>query len=156
MNVIGGDLGTHGGLAIVAVEDGAAPRLVDAIDVPVIGEGAKGRIDAIAIRAWVDKHDVAHAYLERAQAAPGQGASNGFKYGRAVGSIETAIALSGIAATIVEPSAWRKFHQLRGGDKEPSRQRALRLFPAAHALLARKKDHARATAALIAFYGAKP
>jgi len=114
MNVIGGDLGTHGGLAVVAIEDGAAPRLVDAIDVPVIGEGAKGRIDAIAIRAWVDKHDVAHAYLERAQAAPGQGTSNGFKYGRAVGSIETAIALSGIAATIVEPSAWRKFHCAAG------------------------------------------
>jgi hypothetical protein len=37
-----------------------------------------------------------------------------------------------------------------GGDKETSRQRALQLFPTAHALLARKKDHGRAEAALIA------
>jgi hypothetical protein len=36
------------------------------------------------------------------------------------------------------------------GDKEIARQRALQLFPAAHALLARKKDHQRAEAALIA------
>ena len=35
-----------------------------------------------------------------------------------------------------------------------ARQRALQLFPAAHALLARKKDHGRAEAALIALAGA--
>jgi hypothetical protein len=52
--------------------------------------------------------------------------------------------------TIVEPSGWKKFHQLRGGDKEGGRQRALMLFPAAHTLLARKKDHGRAEACLIA------
>jgi len=39
------------------------------------------------------------------------------------------------------------------GDKEAGRQRALQLFPAAHALLAHKKDHGRAEAALIACYG---
>jgi crossover junction endodeoxyribonuclease RuvC len=49
----------------------------------------------------------------------------------------------------------KKFHGLRGGDKEGSRQRALQLFPAAHALLARKKDHGRAEASLIALFGAK-
>ena len=61
-------------------------------------------------------------------------------------------AVSGGCA-IVEPTAWKKFHQLRGGDKESARQRALQLFPAAHALLARKKDHGRAEAALIALAG---
>jgi hypothetical protein len=34
--------------------------------------------------------------------------------------------------------------------KEASRQRALQLFPAAHAMLARKKDNGRAEAALMA------
>jgi hypothetical protein len=38
MIVVGIDPGIRGGLAIVAVEDGAAPRLVAAIDVPVIGD----------------------------------------------------------------------------------------------------------------------
>jgi len=50
---------------------------------------------------------------------------------------------------------WKKFHQLRGGDKEAARQRALQLFPAAHALLARKKDHGRGEASLIALFGAQ-
>jgi hypothetical protein len=33
-----------------------------------------------------------HAYIERAQAMPKQGASSGFKYGRAVGAIEATLA----------------------------------------------------------------
>ena len=39
--------------------------------------------------------------------------------------------------------------RLPGKDKEAARQRALQLFPRQHALLARRKDHGRAEAALI-------
>ncbi len=60
------------------------------------------------------------------------------------------IACCEVPLTIIEPTAWKKFHGLHGGDKELSRQRALQLFPSAHALLTRKKDHGRAEAALIA------
>jgi crossover junction endodeoxyribonuclease RuvC len=155
MIVAGIDPGIHGGLAIVVVENGAAPRLVEAIDVPVVGTNAKERVDVIAIRAWFSKHDVQHAFIERAQALPKQGSSSGFKYGRAVGAIEAAIALSGIPVTIVDPSVWKRFWGLPGKDKESSRQKALQLFPAAHAALERKKDHGRAEATLIALYGAK-
>jgi crossover junction endodeoxyribonuclease RuvC len=140
-------------VTVVAVEDGVAPRLVEAVDVPVIGTNAKERVDAIAIRAWISKHDIQHAFIERAQAMPKQGSSSGFKYGRAVGAIEAAIALSGIPVTIVEPSVWKRFHKLPGKEKEASRQRALEIFPASHALLARKLDHGRAEAALVALYG---
>jgi hypothetical protein len=35
--------------------------------------------------------------------------------------------------TIGEPSKWKKFHGLHGGDKEGGCQRALQLFPTAHA-----------------------
>jgi crossover junction endodeoxyribonuclease RuvC len=62
------------------------------------------------------------------------------------------IALCGILMTIIEPIAWKKFHGLRGGEKEAG-QRALQLFPAAHGMLARRKDHGRAEAALIALAG---
>jgi crossover junction endodeoxyribonuclease RuvC len=86
---------------------------------------------------------------------PKQGASSGFKYGRATGALEGVLACCEIPMTIVEPSVWKKFHQLRGGDKEAARQRALQLFPAAHALLARKKDHGRGEASLIALFGAQ-
>jgi crossover junction endodeoxyribonuclease RuvC len=150
-SILGVDPGIRGGLAIAAVDaNGAAPRLIDAIDIPVAGVGAKERVDVLAIRSWITSHAPQHALIERAQAMPKQGASSGFKYGRAVGAIEAAIACCEIPLTVVEPSVWKKFHQLRGGDKEAGRQRALQLFPAAHALLARKKDHGRAEAALIA------
>ena len=84
---------------------------------------------------------------------PRQGASSGFKFGRGCGALEATIQLLELPMTIVEPTAWKKFYQLRGGDREASRQRALQLFPAAHALLARRKDHGRAEAALIALAG---
>jgi crossover junction endodeoxyribonuclease RuvC len=150
MEILGVDPGIHGGLAIVTLSDDAAPQLVDAIDIPVIGVGAKERVDVIAIRSWIVLHRPQHALIERAQAMPKQGASSGFKFGRATGSLESVIVCCEIPLTIVEPSAWKKFHQLRGGDKEGGRQRALQLFPSAHALLARKRDHGRAEAALIA------
>jgi crossover junction endodeoxyribonuclease RuvC len=154
VKILGIDPGIKGGLAIITVDDCAAPRLIDAIDIPVTGTGAKERVDAIAIRAWIVSHKPQHAYIERAQAMPKQGASSGFKYGRAIGAIEAMLAGCEIPMTVVEPSVWKKYHRLRGGDKEGGRQRALQLFPAAHALLARRKDHGRAEASLIALYGA--
>ena len=84
---------------------------------------------------------------------PRQGIASAFKYGRATGAIEAVIACCEIAITIVEPAVWKKAYHLRGGDKEGARQRALELFPSAHALLARKKDHGRAEASLIALHG---
>jgi hypothetical protein len=126
-----------------------------AFDIPTAGTGAKERIDVLAVHAWIIQHAPQYAFVERAQAMPGQGASSGFKYGRAVGALEAAVTCCGIPLTIVEPSMWKKFHGLHGADKEPSRQKALMLFPAAHALLARRKDHGRAEAALIALFGAK-
>jgi crossover junction endodeoxyribonuclease RuvC len=156
MNILGVDPGIRGGLAIVSIDaNGGAPILIDAIDIPVAGVGAKERVDALAIRTWILQHAPQHALIERAQAMPQQGASSGFKYGRAVGAIEGVIACCEVPLTIIESTAWKKFHQLRGGDKETGRQRALQLFPAAHALLARKKDHGRGESALIAFYGLK-
>jgi crossover junction endodeoxyribonuclease RuvC len=148
--ILGVDAGIRGGLAIVATGANAVPCLVDAIDIPIAGVGAKERVDVLAIRKWVLLHNPEHAYVERAQAMPKQGASSGFKYGRAVGAIEAVIACCAIPLTLVEPSMWKKFHQLRGGDKESGRQRALQLFPTAHELFARKRDHGRAEAALIA------
>ena len=152
MKICGVDPGIHGGLAIVDIIDGATPRLIDAVDIPTVGTGAKERVDSIALAAWIKSHQPDHAMIERAQAMPKQGASSGFKFGRAAGAIEATIACSGIPITVIEPSFWKKHHGLLGqrGDKEASRQRALQLFPTGHDLLARKKDHGRAEAMLIA------
>jgi Holliday junction resolvasome RuvABC endonuclease subunit len=157
MKILGADGGIRGGLAIVDIVDGAAPHLLDAIDIPVAGVGAKERVDVLSVRTWIETHRPDHAVIERAQAMPRQGASSGFKYGRAVGAVEATMTLCNIPLTIVEPSAWKKFHNLHKAPgqtatevKEASRQRALQLFPAAHRLLSRRMDHGRAEAALIA------
>jgi predicted transcriptional regulator len=143
-------------LAVVEITDGAAPVLVECIDVPVVGTGAKERVDVAAIRNFIDQHKPIRALIERSQAMPKQGASSGFKYGRATGAIEAAITLCSIPVEIIEPSAWKRFWRLPGKDKESGRQKALQLFPSAHALLALKRHHNRAEASLIALYGAKP
>jgi crossover junction endodeoxyribonuclease RuvC len=103
----------------------------------------------LALRAWIQNHRP-DAVIERGQAMPRQGAPIGFKYGRGCGAIEAVVLCCEISMTIIEPSMWKKSHHLRGGDKESARQLAIQLFPAAHALLARKMDHGRAEAALIA------
>jgi crossover junction endodeoxyribonuclease RuvC len=157
MKILGADGGIRGGLAVIDVVDGAAPQLLDAIDIPTAGVGAKERVDVLAIRDWILARQPVHAVIERAQAMPRQGASSGFKYGRAVGAIEATIALCNIPLTIIEPTAWKKFHGLHKAPgqtatevKETSRQHALQLFPAAHRLLSRRMDHGKAEAALIA------
>jgi crossover junction endodeoxyribonuclease RuvC len=145
---LGADCGLSGALAIVETFNGV-PTLIDAIDMPSVGTGAKARVDIIAAAAWIAKHSPSTAYVERAQAFPGQGASSGFSYGRAVGALEAAIVLCSIPMILVEASVWKRRLHLPGKDKEAARQRALQLFPAQHALLARKKDHGRAEAALL-------
>lgn len=154
MKVLGVDPGIRGGLALVELS-GAMPVIVDAIDSPVIGTGAKERVDVIAIRKWIEHHRPDLALIERAQAMPKQGASSGFKYGRATGSLEAAIILSAVPLELVEPSMWKRALRLPGKDKEAARQRALEVFPTARSLLTRKKDHGRAEAALIALFGLK-
>ena len=160
MLYLGADPGLSGGLAVVAVTDRTAtpivaPALVEAIDIPVTGTGAKERVDVAAIRDFIDQHRPTYALIERAGAHPGQGVSSTFKFGRATGAIEAAIALCAVPMEIVEPSVWKKFYKLPGKDKEAARQRAIQLFPNAHAMLARKGWHGRAEASLIALYGAE-
>ena len=155
MKILGIDPGAvSGGCAIVETHDGVAPQLVDTIDLPIIGVKAKQRIDVLALHNWVQQHRPDHAFIERGQAHPHQGASSGFKFGRGCGAVETVVQLLEIPMTIIEASVWkRKFH-LRGGDKESGRQLAIQLFPGSHALFARKKDHGKSDACLIALYGA--
>ena len=56
--------------------------------------------------------------------------------------------------TIIEPST-RNSTTFTVVTKSPLGQRALQLFTNAHAMFARKKDHGRAEAALIALAGNK-
>jgi crossover junction endodeoxyribonuclease RuvC len=156
--ILGVDPGIHGGLAIVHAvihANTATVLLHDAVDIPTVGTGAGERVDVTAVCTWIGQHRPTMALIERAQALPAQGASSGFKYGRAVGALEAAIVTCEVPIEIIEPATWKRFFRLPGKDKERSRQRAIQLFPAAHAMLARKRDHGRAEAALIALYGVR-
>lgn len=148
MRILGIDPGISGAYAVL--EDG---RLIDAQDIPISGSGAKKRVNVNLFASLISVYGARWAFIERAQAMPKQGASSGFLYGRAVGALEASVELSNIAFEVVEASKWKRHFALKGGDKESARQKALWIFPDAHELLARKKDHQRAEAALIALYG---
>ena len=94
---LGIDPGHSGALAVVEIIGGVA-ALIDALDMPVAGTNAKARVDAIAAAEWITQHAPSAAFVERAQAFPGQGASSGFLYGRAAGAIETVVVLCRRAA----------------------------------------------------------
>lgn len=153
MILIGIDPGLSGALAAVEAAGEGRPRFIDVIDIPTIGEKAKQRVDVLGVMDWIRSVKADHAAIERAQAMPDQGASSGFKYGRAVGALETCVIGLLIPHTIVEASSWKRALGLIGQDKEGSRQRAIALFPEARDKLARKLDHNRAESILIARFG---
>jgi Holliday junction resolvasome RuvABC endonuclease subunit len=153
MILLGIDPGLAGGLAAVGFVSDRRAQLLEAIDIPTTGEKAKRRVDVGLVLGFIQRHAPAHAFIERAQAFKDQGSSSGFIYGRAVGALEACIDGMQVPLTVIEPTAWKKAHALIKTGKEDSRQRALRLFPEGGTFLARKMDHGRAEAALIAWYG---
>ncbi len=162
--IMGIDPGINGGLGLLEA-DGDKLRVLDAIDMPTIGESSKREIDVLAAIKWLKHWNPDHVYLEYVNAMPsipganGQrrdmGAASAFKMGFIAGQIRTCVVGCKIPFTVVTSGKWKKALGLPGGaaNKEASRQLALRLFPDAHNLLARKRDEARAEAILIARYG---
>lgn len=161
MRVLGIDAGVTGGCA---VWDTDARSVVSAIHVPMMGEGASQEINAPELRNWIRSTKPDRAYIERAQAMPrlrdkksgkviGQGASSAFKYGGIYFGLRAIVLCCDVPLEKVEAPAWKKYHNLKGGSKEDSRQRALLLVPTASALIARKMDDGVAEAILIAIYG---
>lgn len=72
---------------------------------------------------------------------------------RSRGIVECACDIARLPIIWVQPATWKKRFGLLKKDKDESRQVALRLMPARKADLARKKDHNRAEALLLARYG---
>jgi hypothetical protein len=164
--ILGIDPGLNGGLALVAGPLNRQ-RLINAIDVPTVGEETKKRVDVHAVLAFIQATPPDEAYIERAGLMPDQNVAAGGIYMRAAGYLECCVVGLDIPIHIIESGSWKRVHGLygiKGRDglkmqtsqvKEASRQKALQLFPAAAAFMARKKDHGRAEAALIAAYGLK-
>jgi crossover junction endodeoxyribonuclease RuvC len=148
--VLGVDPGIFGGLVILGSDGTEFSLLVDAIDIPTIDTDAGGSADVALVRDWIPLHRPTFALIECAQAMPSLGAS-----WIQIRPDPDAIVLSAVPIEIGEHSGWKNHFCLSGKDKKRTRQRALELFPGSHGLLACKRDHGRAEAALIALYGLK-
>jgi crossover junction endodeoxyribonuclease RuvC len=140
------------GAACVIESVGGAVMLLSVIDIPVIGEGPRRRLDAVTFSRWLAEHSPTHAFVENGRAMPRQGVSSMFRFGRICGALEGVIAARGVPLTMVEPATWKK-HLHLNSSKEDCRARAIQLLPSAAGELQRVKDHNRAEAILLGFYG---
>ena len=144
------DPGLSGAAAVLEQINGTVV-LINVIDLPIMGEGAKRRLDAITFARWLFDHAPSHAYIENARAMPKQGVTSMFRYGRVAGAIEGTVAACRIPMTLIEPASW-KHHLKLNSSKEDCRARAIQLLPSAAGELQRVKDHHRAEAILLGFY----
>lgn len=72
---------------------------------------------------------------------------------RSRGIVEGVLDCLRLDGKVVQPQTWKRFYGLLGKQKDESRLTALALYPCASSHLARKKDHNRAEALLIAHWG---
>lgn len=153
---IGIDPGLDGAIAVLD-EYGKDIMLADTPTIQIaVARGTKREYDMPGLvklltflPPWNGVHAM-HAVLEESQPMPRQGVRSMFTVGVGFGIWLSALAFAGIPYTRVRPAVWKRALNLRGKDKEASRLRAQQLFP--HASLARKKDHGRAEALLLAWY----
>ena len=150
--IIGIDPGLSGAVAVLA-PDGA---LVALWDVPVLtlrtSRGTRQEYDVPGLvrllAPYTDSQP--HVLIEEAQAMPGQGTRSMFTIGLGFGVWLGILGALGLAHTRIRPAVWKRRLRLTS-DKEQARLRAMQLFPRAD--LRRKRDHGRAEALLLAWYG---
>jgi len=102
-------------------------------------------------RVPIQKPDL--VIIEYQQAIPPSGAASMFKLGSAYGSLVTFFQTRGWSVEIVRPRVWKQRAGLVGEDKNASRGKAKMPFPDVELPLV--KDHNKADALLIAYYGSE-
>lgn len=160
---IGIDPGLTGAIAVI---DGL--KLLALHDMPVMtkpGGGAKvkNQIDpmglAEVLRDIALQHEVEGVVLEQVSTMPKQGVASNASLMHSFGIIEGVVAWLKVPTLLVKPQQWKKAAGLQMSSQLTDSQKksaslalARRLFPGAS--LDRVKDHGRAEALLIAYYGA--
>ena len=151
MKIAAIDPGLTGAACILEQINGAV-TMISVIDLPTAGEGAKRRLDAVTFASWLNSYGPTHVFIENARAMPRQGVTSMFRYGRVAGAVEGVVAAQLIPLSLIEPATWKR-HLRLNSNKEDCRARALQLLPSAASELQRVKDHHRAEAILLGFYG---
>jgi crossover junction endodeoxyribonuclease RuvC len=126
------------------------PSRISVDDVPVAG----GEINGYELARLIKIHRPTLAVVEKVGAMPGNGGVSMFNFGRAYGDVRGVISALDVPMHFVTPQKWKKHFGLTS-DKEQSRLRAIRTFPAVADSFKLKKHDGRAEAALLALYGAE-
>jgi crossover junction endodeoxyribonuclease RuvC len=125
-------------------------------DMPVAVAGAGTRKEVVALYVGDIIRDVAPdaCFIERVNAMPGQGVSSVFSFGRSYGLVLGALGALRVPVHLVSPADWKRRMRL-DRDKNSARAMATRMFPDAGHYFTRVRDHDRAEAALLAWFGTK-
>ena len=146
------DPGVTGALAFYDTE---LPDRVGIYDIPIIdGDVNPHRLDEIIATFSFPTSPLSSAFIRTREGR--RPAVIWRMFAAAFTTACVVVKMAGIPLVLVTPAVWKKALGLKGGPdgKEPSRARALELFPHGHVHFARKKDHNRAEAALLALYAA--
>lgn len=143
--ICGIDPGLSGALAFIFQNE---PNRVAIEDMPI----ADGDVCAPLLSDIIRKYRPSYAVIEFVSSMPGQGVASTFKFGKSYGQALGVLGAHNVPLHYVTPRKWKQRFNLTA-EKDESRAKALQLFPACAASFARKKDHNRADAALIAKYG---
>ena len=130
-----------------------APDRVSVFDMPVVGS----EVETASLARRITQLTPAMAVVEMVGPMPKDGAVQAFRFGAAYSAAKTVVAMSGVPMHLVTPAMWKRHFRIQGGPegKEQARAMALRLFPASAEHFARKKDHNRAEAALLAKFASE-
>lgn len=161
MILVGVDPGINGAAAAFFRADHEGPEFVaDVIDMPTLDDGKRREINVRQLAEWIRKMQPARAFVENVQPMMGKGRDSqammgaaSFRFGLVVGQIRATLTCCDVPISLIHPQVWKRYYDLRGSDKEQSRQMALQLHPEAVHWLKRKKDDGRAEAILLARYG---
>lgn len=149
---IGIDPGLRGAVAVLD----PTGALVALHDTPTLtlrtSRGSRQEYDIPGVVALLAHYvgSQAHVILEESQAMPGQGTRSMFQVGLGVGVWLGILGALGLAHTRNRPHVWKRRLGLTS-DKEQARLRAMQLFRGAD--LRRRRDHGRAEALLLAWWG---
>lgn len=141
------DPGLSGALAVMRSPDDCETH-----DLPTMGEGTERMLDGGALARVLLRTSPDIAVIELVTAMPKQGLASTFRFGTAYGQILGVVQALQLPYELVRPQLWKRQMRLAGGDKEGARQRAIGRFPELGAELARKKDHNRAEALMLALW----
>ena len=122
-------------------------------DMPIVD----GDVNPHELWRCIKMYDPDFTVLEQVSPMPKEGVSSVWRFAAAYTTARIVVTLLKIPMTLVRPSTWKKQMNLAGGKegKEQCRSLAIRTFPEQAHEFARKKDHGRSDAAMLAVYASQ-